>query len=180
MAAVRGGGRLSFYSVWAAPASRASLVGEWSRVGRCADPAVRLGYEQAIAGLGAVRGAGQAAETPEWEVALVVPRQQCASAAQRWRPARVPEPDLSALLGPLLDGEPPRSVVVDGDRVWAASVGRAVTARLVAGQPVETWSAEAPPGSSMRLLGRWEGDGVWVAVGSGGRVVRIWRGGGSG
>ena len=87
VAAVRGGGRLSFYSAWNAPASRASLVGEWARVGSCAG-VVRLGYEQVVAGLGAVRGAGDVAEAPPWDVALVVARQHCAAAASRWRSAR--------------------------------------------------------------------------------------------
>lgn len=174
VAAVRGGGRLSFYSAWDAPASRASLVGEWARVGSCAG-VVRLGYEQVVAGLGAVRGAGEAAEAPPWDVALVVARQHCAAAASRWRTARPPSPEERALLAPLLAGEPPAAVVTDGDGIWAGSARRAVVARIAGGRAVERWAAQAPDGASMRLLGLWEEDGVWAAVETGGRVLRVWR-----
>lgn len=174
VAAVRGGGRLSFYSAWDAPASRASLVGEWAPVGFCSG-AVRLGYEQVVPGLGAVRGAGAAAEVPQWDVALVVARQHCAAAASRWRSARPPSPEERALLAPLLGGELPAAVVSDGDGIWAASARRGVVARIAGGRVVERWTAQAPEGASMRLLGRWEGDGVWAAVETGGRVLRLWR-----
>ena len=174
VAAVRGGGRLSFYSAWNAPASRASLVGEWARVGSCAG-VVRLGYEQVVAGLGAVRGAGDVAEAPPWDVALVVARQHCAGAASRWRSARPPKPEEQALLVVLLGGEPPAAVVAEGDWIWAASARRGVLARIAGGQAVERWAAQAPEGASMRLLGLWEGDGVWAAVEMGGRVLRVWR-----
>lgn len=174
VAAVRGRGRLSFYSAWDAPATRASLVGEWARVGACAG-AVRLGYEQVVAGLGAVRGAGDAAEAPPWDVALVVPRQHCTGAGTRGQRARAPSAEEDALLAPLLSGERPALVAADGDRIWAASERRAIVARVVGGRAVERWSAAAPEGASIRLLGVWEGDGVWAAVETGGRVVRVWR-----
>lgn len=174
VAAVRGGGRLSFYSAWDAPATRASLVGEWARVGSCAG-AVRVGYEQVVAGLGAVRGAGDAAEAPSWDVALVVPRQHCAGAGARWQRARAPSAEEAALLAPLFPGERPAVVAGEGDRLWAASPRRAVVARIAGGRAVERWSAVAPEGASIRLLGLWEGDGVWAAVETGGRVVRVWR-----
>ena len=174
VAAVRGGGRLSFYSAWDAPASRTSLVGEWARVGACAG-VVRLGYEQVVAGLGAVRGAGDAVEAPPWDVALVVARQHCAAAASRWRSARTPSAEERALLAPLLGGEAPAAVVAEGDAIWAASARRGVVARIVAGRAVERWATQAPEGASMRLLGLWEGDGLWAAVETGGRVLRVWR-----
>jgi hypothetical protein len=174
IAAVRGGGRLSFYSAWNAPAARASLAGEWARVGACAGT-VRLGYEQPVGGLGAVRGAGDAAESPPWEVALVVARQHCRAAASRWRGERAPTAEEQALLAPLFPGEAPAAVVVDGNGIWASSARRAVAARIAGGRAVERWSATVPDGASMRLLGVWEGDGVWVAVETGGRVLRVWR-----
>ena len=174
IAAVRGGARLSFYSAWNAPAARASLVGEWARVGACAEP-LRLGYEQPVGGLGAVRGAGDAAESPHWDVALVVARQHCAAAASRWRGARAPTSGERALLDPLFPGDAPAAVVAEGDGIWASSTRRAVVARIAGGRAVERWSASAPGGASMRLLGVWEGDGVWAAVETGGRVLRVWR-----
>jgi hypothetical protein len=174
VAAVRGGGRVSYYSAWDAPAARSSLVGEWARVGACVG-AVRLRYEQAVAGLGAVRGAGDAPEAPSWDVALVVARQHCAGAASRWRSPRAPSPEERRLLAPLFPGERPAWVAAEGDRLWAASAGRAVVAGIAAGRAVERWSAVAPEGASIRLLGLWEGDGVWAAVATGGRVVRVWR-----
>lgn len=174
VAAVRGGGRLSFYSAWEAPASQASLVGEWARVGSCAG-VVRLGYEQVVAGIGAVRGAGDAVEAPPWDVALVVARQHCGAAASRWRSARPPSAEERALLTPLLDGEPPSAVVAEGDGIWAASARQGVVARIADGRAVERWAARSPEGAPMRLLGLWEGDGVWAAVEPGGRVLRVWR-----
>ena len=174
VAAVRGGTRLAFYSAWDSPPSSASLAGAWARVGSC-EATLHLGYEQAVPGLGAVRGAGSAAAPPSWDVALVVPRQHCGAAAARWRAGRAPRPEEAALLSPLLAGEPPATVVMEGDRAWAASGRRAVAARITPGGAAERWSAEAPEGASMRLLGVWQGDGVWVAVEKGGRVLRVWR-----
>lgn len=174
VAAVRGGGRLSFYAAWDAPAGRASLVGEWARVGACADP-VRLGYEQPVPGVGAVRGVGAVAEAPAWDVVLVVARQHCAAASARWRRARDPSAEESALLAPLFPGDAPVAVVAEGDGIWAASARRAVVARIDAGRALERWSAAAPDGASLRLLGLWEGDGLWAAVETGGRVLRVWR-----
>jgi hypothetical protein len=174
IAAVRGGGRLSFYSAWNAPPARASLVGEWARVGACAGT-VRLGYEQPVGGLGAVRGVGDAAESPPWDVALVVSRQHCASAASRWRGARAPTAEEQALLAPFFPGDAPAAVVFEGNGIWASSARRAVAARIAGGRAMERWSATAPDGASMRLLGVWEGDGVWVAIENGGRVLRVWR-----
>lgn len=174
VASARGGGRLSFYSAWDAPASPTSLVGEWGRVGSCAG-VVRLGYEQVVAGLGALRGVGHAVQAPSWDVALVVPRQHCAAAASRWRSARVPTAEELELLAPLLAGEPPTMVVAERDAIWAASARRAVVARVAGGRAVEQWAARAPDGTSMRLLGLWEGEGLWAAVETGGRVLRVWR-----
>jgi hypothetical protein len=59
--------------------------------------------------------------------------------------------------------------------VWAASGRRALVARLTAGRAVELWSEAAPDGASVRLLGRWQGEGVWIAVQPGGRIARVWR-----
>jgi hypothetical protein len=174
LASARGGGRLLFYSAWDAPAGRASLVGLWAPVGACGAP-VRLGYEQAVPGVGAVRGAGEAPAPPPWEVALVVPRQHCTAAAARWRGARPPRPEEAALLSTLLEGDPPQAVVAEGEAIWASSARRAVAARIAGGRAVEGWSAVAPEGASMRLLGVWEGAGLWAAVEAGGRVVRVWR-----
>lgn len=169
-----GSGRLSFYSAWDAPAERASLVGDWAAVGSCS-ATVRLGYEQAVPGLGAMRGAGKADRSPGWDVAIVVPRQHCTGAGAAWRAARAPRPDEAAALAPLLGGDLPRTVVVEGERVWAASGRRALVARLTAGRAVELWSEAAPDGASVRLLGRWQGEGVWIAVQPGGRIARVWR-----
>lgn len=175
IAVVRGGGRLTFYSAWDAPAARAGLAGEWSAVGDCSSW-VRLGYEQAAPGLGAVRGAGAAVDVPPWSVALVFPRQHCAAAGSRWTPARPAVGDETGILRPLLRNEPVTQVVRVRDRVWAASRGSLVAGHVTAaGEPAATWSAMAPTGSTARLLGVWDGDAVFVAMEGGGRVVRIWR-----
>ncbi len=125
--------------------------------------------------MGAVRGVGDVAETPPWDVVLVVARQHCAAAASRWRRARDPSAEERALLAPLFPGDAPVAVVAERDAFWAASARRAVVARIAAGRAVERWSAEAPAGASIRLLGLWEGDGLWAAVETGGRVLRVWR-----
>lgn len=173
VAAARGR-QMAYYSAWDAPAARASLVGEWAEAGTCRG-VVRLRYEQAVPGLGGVRGAGEAEERPGWDLALVVPRQHCAAAAPRWRRPRVPRPQERALLAPHLGGEPPRMVLTEGGLVLAASAHRAAVVRFAGGRAVPVWSAVAPEGASMWLLGRWDGDGVWAARTPGGRVVRLWR-----
>jgi hypothetical protein len=174
VAAARAGGRLSFYSAWDAPAAREALVGEWARVGACAGT-VRLGYEQPAGGLGAMRGTGDAAEPPAWDVALVVARQHCGAASSRWRAARAPTPEEQALLAPFLAGELPNAVVTQGEVTWASSARRAVILRRAGGRAVARWSVSGPNGASVRLLGIWEGDGVWAAVETGGRILRVWR-----
>lgn len=172
--AVRADGRLSFYAAWDAPSARASLVGEWASPGRCAG-AVRLDYEQPASGLGAVRGVGTAERTPPWSVALLVPRQHCAAASGKWSEPRPPRGDEVAMLASLAGGERASAVVIDGDEAWVAWPGRAARARIRGGRAVEVWSAVPADGSSIRLLGVWDGDGVWVATGAGGRVLQVWR-----
>lgn len=172
--AVRADGRLSFYAAWDAPSARASLVGEWASPGHCGGT-VRLDYEQQAPGLGAVRGVGSSERAPPWPFALLVPRQHCAAASGKWAESRPPRGDEVALLAGLAGGERPSAVVIDGEEAWIAWPGRAVRARIRAGRAVELWSATAADGSSIRLLGVWEGEGVWVATGSGGRVLQLWR-----
>jgi hypothetical protein len=174
IAVLRGGGRLSFYSAWEADATRASLVGDWGAVGAC-QPAVRVAYEQVVPGLGVVRGSGSASEPPPWTVAVVVPRQHCSAATARWKASRAPGADEAALLAQALGGERPTAVVRQGDRLWAASPGRVVLARADGEGLVVEWSGRAPEGATARLLGVWDGEGVFVAVDSGGRVAQVWR-----
>jgi hypothetical protein len=171
---VRPGGRLSFYAAWDAPASRVSLVGEWAAAGRCG-VSVRVDYEQAVPGLGAVRGVGVTEAPPAWSIALLVPRQHCGAASARWREARAPRADEIAVLAGLGGGERPVMVVIEGDRIWVAWSRRAAVARIRDGRAVETWSDTAEDGASVRLLGVWDGEGVWVSSETGGRVVRVWR-----
>lgn len=173
----RGAGRVSFYSAWDAPASRASLVGEWASFGECRE-GVRLAYEQVAPGLGVLRGVGVASGPPAWDVALVVPRQHCAAASSRWIVARAAQPAEIALLEPLFPGERPDRVVVRGAEIWAATRSRVVAARLEGGQATLRWATAAPDGTSVRLLGSWDGEVIWVAVEAGGRIRRVSRGAG--
>lgn len=173
--AARGGGRVSFYSAWDAPSARMSLVGEWAAPEHCAGP-VRLDYEQLAPGLGAMRGVGAVREAPAWSIALLVPRQHCAAARASWTGSRSPRGDEVAMFAPLGGGDRPTGLVVSGDEAWIAWPARAVRARIRNGQAVEEWSATAGGGTSIRLLGVWEGEGVWVATGAGGRVLQVWRG----
>jgi hypothetical protein len=170
----REGGRLSFYSAWEAEGTRASLVGEWGAVNACR-PTVRVAYEQVVAGLGAVRGSGSAGEPPAWTIALVVPRQHCAAASARWRGSRSPAADEAAMVSAALGGDRPTALVREGDRIWATSEHRAVVGRAVGGRLLVEWSEHAPEGATARLLGVWEGDGLFVAIDGGGRLARVWR-----
>lgn len=170
----RGAGRLSFYSAWEAEGTRASLVGEWGAVGAC-QPPVRVAYEQVVAGLGAVRGSGSAGEPPAWTIALVVPRQHCAAATARWRGSRAPTADEALMVSAALGGDRPCAVVREGDRIWAASPQRTVAGRAVGERLLVEWSARAPEGATARLLGVWDGEGLFVAVDGGGRLARVWR-----
>ncbi|MBB4636010.1 hypothetical protein [Longimicrobium terrae] len=173
----RGAGRVSFYSAWDAPASRASLVGEWVSPGDCRH-GVRLVYEQVAPGLGVLRGIGEAAGSPAWDVALVVPRQHCAAASSRWIAARAARPAEVAMLESLFPGERPDRVVVRGAEVWATARSRVVAARLEGGQATLRSATAAPDGTSVRLLGSWDGEVIWVAVEAGGRIRRVSRGAG--
>jgi hypothetical protein len=172
--AVRGGGRLSYYAAWPAPSSRVSLVGRWAAVGECAG-SVRLDYEQPAPGVGAVRGVGHVEEGVDWSVALLVPRQHCSEAALRWVEARAPRAAEVDRLEVLSDGQPPAAVVLDGDLVWIAWPRRAMLARVREGSAVELWSDTPGAGATVRLLGVWDGDGVWVSSEPGGRILRVWR-----
>jgi len=172
--AVRAGGRLSYYAAWEAPPSRASLVGQWAAVGRCAT-GVRLDYEQPAPGLGAVRGVGRIEEGVDWSVALLVPRQHCREARARWMEARPPRATEVEAMAGLSHGEPPAAVVLDGELAWMAWPRRAVLARVREGHAVELWSATPGAGATVRLLGVWDGDGVWVSTETGGRIHRVWR-----
>jgi hypothetical protein len=174
VAALRGGGRLSFYSGFDAPAARASLVGEWAAVGQCSG-AVRLDYEQAAPGLGAVRGVGMVDDPPAWSIALVLPRQHCAAGSAGWRAPRPPQADETETFAALAGGERPAALVVVGSRAWVSWPGRAMVAQIRDGRAVEVWSAMAAEGASIRLLGVWQGDGMWVSMETGGRVLRVWR-----
>jgi hypothetical protein len=174
VAALRGGGRLSFYSGFDAPAARASLVGEWAAVGQCSR-AVRLDYEQAAPGLGAVRGVGMADSSPGWSIALVLPRQHCVEGSARWRPSRPPQPAEAETFAALAGGERPAALVAVGSRTWISWPGRAMVAQIRDGRAVEVWSATAAEGASIRLLGVWQGDGIWASMETGGRVLRVWR-----
>ena len=174
VAALQGGGRHSFYSGFDAPAARASLTGEWAAVGQCSG-AVRLDYEQAAPGLGAVRGVGMVDDPPAWSIALVLPRQHCAAGSAGWRAPRPPQGDETATFAALAGGERPAVLVVVGTRAWISWPGRAMVAEIREGRAVEVWSATAAEGASIRLLGVWQGDGIWVSMETGGRVLRVWR-----
>lgn len=173
----RGAGRVSFYSAWDAPANRASLVGEYASPGDCRD-GVRLAYEQVAPGLGVLRGIGELPASPAWDVALVVPRQHCAAASSRWIAARPARPAEVAMLESLFPGERPDRVVVRGAEVWATARSRVVAAGLEGGQATLRWATAAPDGTSVRLLGSWDGEVIWVAVEAGGRIRRVSRGAG--
>ena len=174
VAALRGGGRLSFYSGFDAPAARAALVGEWAAVGQCSR-AVRLDYEQAAPGLGAVRGVGMADNPPGWSIALVLPRQHCVEGSARWRASRPPQADETETFAALAGGERPAALVIVGSRAWISWPGRAMVAQMRDGRAVEVWSATADEGANIRLLGVWQGEGIWVSMETGGRVLRVWR-----
>ncbi|HEU4883475.1 MAG TPA: hypothetical protein VFT45_14540 [Longimicrobium sp.] len=174
VAALRGGGRLSFYSAFDAPAARASLVGEWAAAGQCSG-SVRLDYEQAAPGLGAVRGVGMVDDPPAWSISLVLPRQHCAAGSARWRASRVPQAEEAETFAALAGGERPAALVVIGSRAWLSWPGRAMVAQIRDERAVEVWSAAAAEGASIRLLGVWQGDGIWVSMETGGRVLRVWR-----
>lgn len=171
VASIQGRGRVTFLAAWNAPAARAGLAGEWAPVVACSR-GLRLSFEQASPGVGGMRGVGEAPDPDGPAVALVVPRQHCRRAASRWSGAGSPRAaDVEATEESL--GERAHTAKAAGGRILIATDGYA--AALDASSGALVWSEAAPEGSRVRLLGTWDGRGVWVAI-RGDRIVRVWVG----
>jgi len=175
VAALRGGGKVAFYSTWDAPGSRLGLVGEWGAVGRCGGFA-RMTYEQPVGGRGSVRGVGETGTGGLPVVSLMVPRQHCSAAGAFWSVSRSPVGPEVELTRSAFAGVAADAVVVERGRIWAASRQGAILLDVAGGARRVIWLAAPPPGFAMRLLGCFRGEAFFVAVEEGGsRVGGVWR-----